>query len=306
MAAESVNQKTRAYSAAHFALELDDKKKCGYFRSVEGGGIKAEIMTHQHGGQHGVIRSLGKPKYEDLKIQVGMSMSWVFYDWVESFFTGHVERRNGAIVAGDFHFRERARREFTEAIISEIAFPTLDGNDQNACYLTATIVPETLRFKAGSNEKLDPFIGDNRQKLWTPANFQLLIDGFKESCRRVIKVDGFTIKQKVEEYHGGGLRDAIRVPTMIEFPNITFYIPEVDASDFIDHFNTYVIKGAIREKRLTGSIELQDHKLKELATVSLDGIDIASITPDKSDATSGDIKKVKIEISIESMTFKYK
>src|ERR1044071_1985322 len=37
------------YAAAHFALELDGKGEIGMFRSIEGGGIKAEVLTYQHG-----------------------------------------------------------------------------------------------------------------------------------------------------------------------------------------------------------------------------------------------------------------
>ena len=37
----------RAYAAAHFALELDNKKDVGLFRSIEGGGVKADVMENK-------------------------------------------------------------------------------------------------------------------------------------------------------------------------------------------------------------------------------------------------------------------
>src|SRR5678815_1158775 len=40
------------YAAAHFALELDGQDSVGMFRSIEGGGIKAEVLTYQHGNGH--------------------------------------------------------------------------------------------------------------------------------------------------------------------------------------------------------------------------------------------------------------
>jgi hypothetical protein len=63
----------RSYAAAHFALELDIGGKVGLFRSIEGGGLKADVMTYQGGGAHGQFRQLGKPKFDDLKLQVGMA-----------------------------------------------------------------------------------------------------------------------------------------------------------------------------------------------------------------------------------------
>lgn len=301
------NQANRAYSAAHFVLELDGKKDIGIIRSVDGGGVKSEIMTYQMGDTHDLWRQISKPKYEDLKLEFSMSFSKEFYDWIRSFFQGEVVRKNGAIVAGDFHYKERARREFQEALISEITFPKLDGGDKNACYMQATIAPEILRFAKGSNADLQPVIGQLRQKLWSAANFELTIDGpFRDKCRRCTKIDSFTIKQQVQEYHCGEQRDPIRVPGPLEFPNITFYIPESDAQPFIEHYTKYGIGGDLQmSPRLTGAIEMRDNSASELCTVNLYGIDIASVSADKSEAGSDSVKEAKIEISVERMDFAY-
>ena len=101
---------SRSYAAAHFALELDGKQDVGLFRSIEGGGVKADVMTYQNGTNYDRWRQLGKQKYEDIKLQVGMSMSKPFYDWIEKFFDGKAERKSGAVVAADFYYKERARR----------------------------------------------------------------------------------------------------------------------------------------------------------------------------------------------------
>ena len=79
------------YVAAHFGLELDGKQEVSLFRSVEGGGVKADVMTYQYGANDEKKdftrwRMLGKPRFEDLKLQVGMSMSEPFFKWIEAFF----------------------------------------------------------------------------------------------------------------------------------------------------------------------------------------------------------------------------
>src|SRR5882724_3172900 len=84
----------RTYSAAHFALELDGKQDTGLCRSIEGGGVKADVMTYQGGGIHEKWRQLGKPKFEDIKLQVGMSMAQPFYAWIADFFTGAGARKD--------------------------------------------------------------------------------------------------------------------------------------------------------------------------------------------------------------------
>jgi phage tail-like protein len=296
----------RAYSASHFVLELGNNERVGFFRSVEGGGIKSEIKTYRAGSTAAVLRQLGKPKYEDIKIQVGMSMSTTFYSWIESFFDGTVMRKDGAIVAGDFLYKERARREFTQALISAIEIPKLDGDDKNACYMTVTISPETVRFTKAATNPLDSYTGGMAQKLWTAANFRFTIDGFDEACKRVTKIDGFSIKQKIHEYKAGNARDAVRVPGFLEFPNVTFYLPEVDAQPFFDHMTKYVVNGEVQASpRLNGVIELQDHKKNSLCEITLSGVDVANIAPQKSEGGSDEIKQIKVEISVESMKFKY-
>lgn len=302
----SSNQQPRAYSAAHFFLELEKDRMAGFFRSIEGGGVSTEILTYQAGSSHATWRQLGRPKYDDLKIQVGMGMSDIFYDWISAFFSGDIVRHDGAIVAADFHYNERARREFSQALISEIAFPALDATDRNAAYMTVTIAPEWIRFTRPSTAQLDPRIGSNRQKLWTASNFEFTIKGFEQACYRVTKVDGFAIKQKIHDYRAGNLRDPIRVPGSIEFPNLTFYVPEADAQPFIDHFTKHVIKGEPQAAaRTEGEITLKDHLGGELCVININGIDLARVEPDKSDASSENIKQIKIEISVEDMKFVY-
>ena len=302
---QSQNQ-NRSYTASSFILELDGSHIAGFFRSVEGGGVKAEVMTYQMGNAPDLWRQMSKPKYDDIKIQVGMSMSEEFYAWISQFFSGSIERRSGAIISGDFHYKERARRVMKNMLISEVAIPKFDAGDKAPCYMTVGLVPETVEFEPGNpNIDLSPTV-QMRQKLWTPNRFEFTINGFEQCLARVTKIDAFTIKQQILEYRSGNLRNPWRVPGRIEFPNLTFYLPEADARPLIDHFTKRVQLGEpAPHTRLTGGITALDSDRQPLCTISLAGIDISSIGPDKSDSTSQDIKQVRIDITCESMAFKY-
>jgi len=298
-------QKKRAYSAAHFILELDGSHIAGFFRSVEGGGVKSDILTYQVGNNPALWRQLGKPKYDDIKLQVGMSMSQEFYAWISQFFAGKVVRKNGAILAGDFHYKERARRAMYDMIISEVSIPKFDAGDRAPCYMGVTLAPERVRFEPSQGHDLAPHI-NTRQKLWTPNHFEFSIAGFEQATRRVTKIEGFTIKQKILEYRSGNMRDPVRVPTQIEFPNLTFFLPEADAGPLIDHFTRRVIQGQkAPATRLTGSITANDSEGQTLCTVSLFGVDIAAIGPEKSDSNSQEIKQTRVDITVERMAFQY-
>lgn len=295
----------RSYAAAHFGLELDGKDNVGLFRSIEGGGVRADVMTYQGGGSYLKMRQLGKPKFEDIKVQVGMAMSRPFYDWIADFFEGKATRKTGAIVAADFYYNERARRSFDGAMIKELTFPKLDGSDKNAAYMTIAIACETITFAKGKeNTKLPQPTGFDTQKLWTACNFSFVLDGFGDACRRVSKIDSFTVKQNIIEYHSGGQRWPTKHPSQIDFPNIAFYVPEADAQLFIDELNKRVVSGEAPAKH-GGHIIAFDAERNTLCTLQFTGADIVSITPDRSDSSSEDIKQVKVEICTEGMSFEY-
>ena len=301
------NQQPRTYAAAHFALELDGKKDVGLFRSIEGGGVKAEVMTYQSGANYDRWRSIGKPKFEDIKVQVGMAMSEPFYAWISKFFDGIADRKNGAIVAADFYYNERARREFTNAMIKELTFPKLDAQDKNAAYMTVALAVEGIVFKKGEGAKLQQNNGMQAQKQWTSCNFRFSLDGFEQACKRVTKIDSFTIKQTVIEYHSGGFRAPTKTPSQIDFPTISFYVPEADAEPFLKRFTERAVRGDVRghAAQKAGMIQTFDHEKKALFTLEFFEADIINVQPDKSDATSEEIKLVKIDLFTEKMKFTY-
>jgi hypothetical protein len=301
----TTGNENRSYVAAHFALELAGVSDVGTVRSIEGGGLKADVMTYQPGATYERWRQLGKPKFEDIKLQVGTAMSEPFFAWISKFFAGTCERKNGAIVAGDFYYKERARREFTEALITELTFPKLDAADKNTVYMNVTLGVESIEYKKGDGSKtLDSKGNTEAQKAWKACNFTFKLDGFESACERVTKVDSFTVKLPVLEYHSGGSRTTTKTPTAIDFPNMSFYLPEPDAQALNDHFKKRGIKGEV-PGRLHGQLTTFDNAKTTKFTLELFNCDILNIQPDKLDATSEEIKLVKVDIYVERMAFTY-
>ena len=294
----------RTYAAAHFALELKGVDKLGMFRSIEGGGIKADVMTYQNGGIYAKWRQLGKPKFEDLKLQVGMAMSAPFYEWIKAFFSGVPTRKDGTIIAADFYYKERARRHFENAMIKEMAFPKLDANDKNTAYMVVTLAVEDMKFLPPASGTIQQDMGNEAQKSWKACNFRFTLDGFGDIFHRVTKVEGFSVKQNVLEYHSGGRRTATLSPSAIEFPQLSFSLPEADAQPLLDHFTKRGVKGEV-PGRFNGHVETYDNEKTTKFTMQFINADILSIAPDKSDSGTEEIKQVKVDIYMESMTFKY-
>jgi hypothetical protein len=301
--------RNNAYAAAHFALELEKKSDVALFRSIEGGNVRVDVMTYQNGPNYDRWRQLGKPKFEDIKLQVGMAMSKAFYLWIQDFFVGIPTRKDGAIIAADFYYKERARREFTAGIIKELTIPKLDAADKNPAYMTIAVAVENIVFQKGGGQVIKPGEGFDEQKLWTSCNFRFTLAGFEDACKRVTKIDSFTIKHNISEHHVGGQLAPIKVCTAIDFPNLAFYMPEADAQPFIDHFtnktNLHVKNKDPQSSPLHGSIITYDNDGKNLFNLDFTGADIFAVSPDKSDSTTEEIKMVKVELYTEKMTFTY-
>lgn len=298
---------TRSYVASHFAIEVEGSI-IGFVRSLEGGGIKAEMLTYQQGANTDLWRQIGRPKFEDITVQVGMGMSRTFWDWIKAFFNRDIVRKGGAILAADFGYVERTRRTFKQALISEIQLPAVDGSMKDPCYMTVKIAPEELAYEGGTQKKLSCAPGLKQpQKRWLAANFNLQLEGYDAGLKRVQKVDALTIKQQILDYSYGKARLPSRVPGRMEYPNLTFYVPEVDSKVFVDAVKKRVVTGdEVSGGKRNGALTYLASDQSELCTVSLRGVDVLSCEPEKFEATSENIHRVKVLLQVESMDFDYK
>lgn len=297
------------YSSAFFMLEIDGIK-VGTVRSIDGGGIKADVITYQHGEGGDTWRQLGRTKYEEVKITSGLVAGQELWKWISQCMDGDPQRRSGALCAGDYEYTEKARREFSDALISEIAFPKFDAHDKNPANVVVTISPETMAYKPGNGNKM-PVDDDSstKQKSVSACNFTFTLQGFENACKRVNKVDGFSVKCKIIEhqvsYDGQKPRiENVKIPGKIEYPNITFYLPEIDAQPFRDAHKKSAMDGQRGKPIPSATLTFHNNAKKPRGTFTFKECTIFGVTHDKLDATSEDIRMVKVEMAIEGLEFK--
>jgi phage tail-like protein len=302
---EPISTPPRAYSAAHFGLTIDGFDELGLFRSIEGGGMKIDVMTYQTGGSPGLTRQPGKAKFEEFKVQCGMAMCRPFYNWLQEFFTGTCGRRSGELLAADFQYNVRARRQFTNALITEVTMPKLDAGDKGAANLTVSIAPDEMQFQKPDGKKLRVPQRTLEQKLWASCNFEFTISGYETVTDQASKVDSFTVKQKTVDYHVGALRSPFKHPGRIELPNLTFYVPEAHAYPLLERVQKASKTGNKETKPLQGSLVTLSNERTPVFHIDFTGGEIASASIDKSDAGSEDIKQVKFEMAIQSLKFSH-
>jgi hypothetical protein len=228
----------RAYVASHFALELDTNPP-EIVQDAQGGGFKADVIEFQQGNSSLIQKQLGTVAFNDIDVQIGLPQATPLLDWVAATWSKNYQRKNGAVVATDFNYEKKARREFFNALIGDVTIPTLDGSSKDAGYLTVTVAPEQIAHKVDSGKLQSATT--SKQKLWMSANFRLELDGVDTT--KVSKIDSFTVKQQIVEFREGEQRLPQRVPGKLEFPNLAVTFASASGPSWLSWFEDFVVNG---------------------------------------------------------------
>lgn len=295
----------RSYTAGKFALDLDGDF-AGWIQSVEGGHASADVVTEKIGADLIQHKHIAGVKYEDISVSIGTSMSKSFYEWIQASIDHQVKRvNNGAVITADYNMKEVGRLNFFNALITEVGFPALDASSKDAAKMTVKFAPEYTRQQAKTGGAIQAQIGKGQQKRWLPCNFRLHLEGLDEACKNVNKIEALTIKQKVVDNPVGELRDYQKEPAHIEFPNLVITCSEAYADKLYEWHEDFVIKGNNdNTKEKTGALTYLSSDLKDLFTLEFYGLGIFKLTPEKVEAASENIRRVKAEMYCEQIKFK--
>jgi hypothetical protein len=282
----------RAYGAASFFLELDGAKS-GFFKSVDGGAISAEVIESPTA--HGINKSIGAPQYEEFVVRHAFSGGVPMLNWISDFFDGQQAAHEGAIIAADFNLDEKSRRSFAGALITEVSIPACDGSSKEPAFMTVKFSPEVIKNQASKGGKLKT--DGKKQKQWLPSNFRLSLPGV--DATGVVRIEAFTVKQPSGAEQAGHARLQVKEPGKVEYPNLRLSISAAHANDFIQWHEDFVIKGNSSEKP-EGTLSLLAPDLsEELARVSLKNIGIFRLEP-SSNSTDA-IATVVVDLYVEKM-----
>jgi len=304
------DDRLRTYAGGRFSLELDDHQPMGWVTSIDGGHLKSQPVSSMAGVDSFVAKYAGRATFDDITVTLGTAMSPQLWKWVEASINRKPERRNGAIVGYDYNLCERSRRTFSNALISEIAFPALDAASKNAHTVSLKLAPESIEFgKPDGNKRVAAYGKDevSKQKMWLSNNFSFSLDRFKgDESLFNIKVDGFSIKQTIIPNPVGSEMWARKEAGRLELPNIVVHIPENLSRGWADWYKTSVIEGNRLKQYTTGAIRFfgQPQKRDELMRFELSGVSLLSLEFDKMEASKEGISMVKATLQVEGLDMK--
>jgi hypothetical protein len=190
-AAAAKPKHTRSYTAGRFALEIDGVNT-GLVAGVDGGVPEGNVVVEdQQPGSLVQLKHLSGVKYEDFTVQVGSAMGKPMYDWIKQSFDKGYVRKGGAILAGDFNYKEKSRHTMSQMSISEITIPALDAASKEAGYLAVNISAPKVTTAQPTGQDIRGQLG-SKQKAWLCSNFVFVVGGMDTS--RVASIDSFTWK----------------------------------------------------------------------------------------------------------------
>jgi phage tail-like protein len=296
-------------------LELEDSSAgqyMGTLQTIEGGTFKSEVLEEKVGGTGAVTKYPGRPKFDDVTIQVGMAMAPRFWRWISKSFSYDAERANGSLVALDFDNKERWRRKFTGALIREVTFPTLDGAAKEPAYITVKFAVESIKEEASGNNQ---YPGEQnhkdeweRQRMWLPSMFTFKIDGISQDPAETCKIESFSVKQEIIENPIGKFLENQKEPGRVDFPTLGVTILQRDAGPWMKWWDKLVREGKhelsqqhnghfwFLPRDAVGSGQLQR---KPLLTLDLFGVTILGLGPVKHDSKQQQLQKVKLDLACE-------
>jgi hypothetical protein len=286
----------RSYAASSFGLTLDGVQ-LGAVRSVEGGSATAVVVSEKVGSK----KHLGGVKYENISVATGLD-SKPLNDWIAATMKGSSQRKNGSILEADFDRKVRSERDFFNALIAGVTFPTLDASSKDLAFLTVQIAPEYTRVKDGSGATMGGAI-DAKQKRWSPSSFRFEMDGLDGG--KVSRIESFTVGQEAEESPVGEGRDYEKAPAQLNFPNLKIRLAAAGAQTWEAWHDDFVMKGnAGDDREKNGAIVYLDQATREeLGRVNLFNCGIFRLAPLKAEAGQETIRSTVAELYCERMDF---
>lgn len=115
-------------------------------------------------------KHIGNVKYEEVTLQIGLPSKGV-YDWLTGTLGGEHTRKTFWISTLDAQFLEIGRRQFNNALITEVGLPALDASSKDAAYMTIKLAPESIEKRPASGKAVT--LDASKQKSWLSSNFRL-------------------------------------------------------------------------------------------------------------------------------------
>lgn len=299
----AISADKRSYVTKRWAVELNGVD-VGVVRNVEGCGVGANVVKEQ-ADPSGVIRKhISNPVYDACVIQIGNDMSKELFDWISAMLNRQQSAKNLSIIAADYDYKERSRTNLTNAFLTKVKFPALDGSSKDAAYLELTIQPEVAQTLKGSGASVKGgTVSAKASKAWLASNFRLKLGGAE--LPRTRRISAFEVTQELVDDSSGISKLASKAPGTLQLSDLSFAVSVADSAVVDQWFDDFVIKGnnaATYERSAT--IEYLTPSMKDVvATLSLDGLGIYKVSDESGLVGKDSVATKTYHVYVEQASF---
>jgi hypothetical protein len=286
----------RSYSGALYLLTLDGNTM-DYLKSVEGGGVKGNVVQEALSGpNHSPKKHTSTVEYEPFAVQLGLGAPAALYEWIDASMHGAAKPRSVTLAECAVDFGLISESTTNGALITEVGFPAIGAQRKEPVFLSLKFISEETRRKAGSGKCAAPTLA-SKQKAWIASYFRFELDGI--DAKSVSAIAPFTVKPDYSQDTIGVTRETTLQLAKVIVPNLTLTVGRGGAQDFEAWADDFLVKGNNSdEKEKSGAIVFTDQTMqKELARVTLGHVGVAGLSP------SADGTDVNVTLYVESMRF---
>jgi len=176
------------HAGAHYALDIGGSP-VGSLKSISGLDMLADIALTSPGPGEMPGKHVANVHWTPGKATVGMGMGKGMYEWMKASFAQGASLASGTLATGDFNFKERSLLTFSDALLTAITLPRLDGSSKEPGAFEIEFAPERVRASAGDGSDIRGGVG-SRQQPWLCSNFRFELGSLP--CARVASIESFT------------------------------------------------------------------------------------------------------------------
>lgn len=257
-----------------FVLELEGRL-AGRMFSVEGGFAKRQATEGDGGFSPRRIETI---EVEPILCRFGTGMSNAFYRWVGAAVGTRTSlRMSGSVLELDHHNKLVRRREFLDALVTEVVFPDLDTSSTQEAVMKIAVLPERVKDKTEGAKDLGVYTS-SLPKAWSVNHFRMQIDGLSTDCAHITKIKGLSVKQRVKKFYAGDERFPTVEPTKVDLSGITIELPLTFGKEFLRWHEDMLNPQRMNNAAKSGSIEfLAPGSRSAYFEVTLTGIMLVSM-----------------------------
>jgi len=188
---------TSGFTTGSFALEIDGNV-VGFLKGVGAASLTVDTPATKLTSDNILNETTGTIPYSEVSVQCGVGMSSALYDWIKAECGGNYPTHRGGIIVTDSNLKPIQELKFSNAVISEVTFPSVLSRDNTATSMVIHISASNMSLAAITSGPLTP---PARHQPWEQGDYKLTIQGV--DCTQVSRIDSLTIQFKVVDSANG-------------------------------------------------------------------------------------------------------